>query len=62
MLNPMRIALLAFVALVLLLLVSAMPAGTAQQKRQRNFSYLMVALAYGALILLYLKIFEASGA
>ncbi|MCB1218723.1 MAG: hypothetical protein R3F46_04525 [bacterium] len=58
MLNPMRIALLVFVALVLLLLVSAMPGETAAQKRQRNISYMLVCLAYAALVLLYLKLFD----
>lgn len=62
MLDVMRIVLLVFVALVLLLLVSAMPAETAQQKRQRNISFLLVSLAYAALVLLYLSILRGGNA
>lgn len=57
-LNPMRIVLLVFVALVLLMLVSAMPGKEPAQRRQRNISYALVCTAYAALVLVYLRIFE----
>ncbi len=56
MLDTLRLTLLVFVALVLLLLVGAMPAATPQQKRQRAFSYMLVLLAYIALVALYMSI------
>jgi type II secretory pathway pseudopilin PulG len=58
MLNPLRIAMLVFMALVVLLLASAMPVLTVQQKRQRNATFLLVGIAYITLVLLYLRIFE----
>lgn len=58
MLNPLRIAMLVFMSLVVLLLASAMPAQTPQQKRQRTATFLLVGMAYSALALLYLRIFE----
>lgn len=57
MLNPLRIALLVFMATVVLLLVSAMPGQDATQRRARTITYLLVCLAFGALLLLYSKIF-----
>jgi len=58
MLNPLRIAVLVFLALVVILLVSAMPGETAAQRRQRNVTYALVCLAYAALVYMYLQILE----
>ncbi len=56
LLTPLRLLVLAFSALVVALLITAMPSETVQQKRQRILSFLIVGAIYTALVLVYVRI------
>lgn len=57
MLQELRVAMLVFLAMVLVLAVLAMPAGNRDERRRRALSCMLLAVAYLALVGLYYLLF-----